>query len=272
MKRELTAAIFVLLFTFANSSTFHAEQPDKKSLAAEATITEVKKTAADLVNSDSAVIKKPIFEYNENEKLLEYYLGGIRTGSFELQAGDPYALLFEKQIHVEAVQTLLKQKAPAEEDLYWGPPLALAQQLLLDAARDIQTTSSKEELQAKLEVRAKLIDSAFTFLHLSISRLAREKGYTAKRVGDRGPASDSFAVRILTDPSGGRVRVLPWVKYIECSKLKLCGDVWPWRELVSETESMIGPYFYHAEWSGGRSNEDRIEVRNNSPLTFRPKQ
>ncbi|HEV7681207.1 MAG TPA: hypothetical protein VGO68_03720 [Pyrinomonadaceae bacterium] len=68
------------------------------------------------------------------------------------------------------------------------------------------------------------------------------------------------------------MRVLPWAKFIECSKLKLCGDVWPWRELVSETENMIGPYFYRAEWAGGRSNEDMIEVRNNSPITFRPKQ
>jgi hypothetical protein len=279
MKRELTAAMFALLFVFDTASVLQAQQPAPKRLTPEETMAEIKNAAADLLAANSASIKKPIFEYKEDEKVLEYYLGGVRTGSFELAAGDPYLLLFEKQIQIEALRALLKQKAPAEEEQYWGPPIALTEQLLLDAARDIQSpssdiksTSDKAKLDTKLEGRSKLVESAFTFLDLSINRLARAKGYTAKRVGDRGPASDSFAVRIMTDPSGGRVRVLPWVKYIECSKLGLCGNNWPWRELVSETENMIGPYFYRAEWGGGRSNEDRIEVRNGSPLTFRPKQ
>lgn len=270
MKRELTAAMFALLFVFAGVSALQA-QPAPKRLTPEETMAEIKKAAADLLAANSASVKKPIFEYKEEEKTLEYYLGGVRTGSFELEAGDPYLLLFEKEIQIEALRALLKQKAPAEEEQYWGPPLALTEQLLLDAARDIQSDNNKATLESKLEARSKSVESAFTFLHLSITRLARDKGYRARPVGDRGPASDTFAVRIVTDPSGGRVRILPWVKYVECSKLKLCGDNWPWRELVSETENLIGPYFYRAEWAGGRSNEDRIEVRNSSPLTFRPK-
>jgi hypothetical protein len=274
MKRELTAAMFALLFVFATAPALQAQQPAPKRLTPEETMAEIKKAAADLLAADSASIKKPIFEYKENEKVLEYYLGGVRTGSFEFEAGDPYLLLFEKQIQIEALRALLTQKAQAEEEQYWGPPLALTEQLLLDAARDINilNTGDKAKFDAQLEARSKLVESTFTFLDLSINRLARAKGYTARRVGDRGPASDTFSVRIVTDPSGGRVRVLPWVKYIECSRLSLCGNNWPWRELVSETENMIGPYFYRAEWAGGRSNEDRIEVRNSSPLTFRPKQ
>lgn len=272
MNRQLIAATFALLFMFGAASTLRGQPTAPKGLTPEETIAEIKKVAVELVRSDSAVIKKPVFEYSKNGKELEYYLGGVRTGAFELAAGDPHLLLFERQTQIEALRDLLKQKVPAEEEKYWGPPLALAEQLLLDAARDILTTGSKAELEAKLEKRSSLIASAFTFLHLSIGRLAKDEGYTAKLVGERGLASDTFSVRIMTDPGGGRVRVLSWVKYIECSKLKQCGEVWPWRELVSETENMIGPYFYRAEWAGGRSNEDRIEVRNNSPLTFRPKQ
>jgi hypothetical protein len=272
MKGDWTTAIFALLFVFAATFSLQAQQTTPQQPTAEETIAEIKKASLELVKSNSSLIKKPIFEYNENGKVLEYYLGGVRVGAFELQAGDPYLLLFEKQIQIEALRDLLKQQAPAEEQTYWGPPLALAEQLLLDAARDIQTTASKTALQAKIEARSSLIDSAFSFLHLSINRLARDKGYTARRVGDRGPASDTFSVRIVTDPTGGRVRVLPWVKYIQCSKLKQCGNAWPWRELVSETENMIGSYFYRAEWTGGRNNEDMIDVRNNSPLIFRPKQ
>nr|MDQ3818071.1 hypothetical protein [Acidobacteriota bacterium] len=271
MKRDLTAAMFTVLFVFIGPCTLKARQSAASGPTPEETVAEIKKAAAELVKSDSASIKKPIFEYNENGKVLEYYLGGVKTASLELPADDPYLLLFEKEIQIEALRDLLKQKAPAEEQDYWGPPLAIAEQLLMDAARDIQTTGSKSELRAKLEGRSNLVDSAFTFLNLSIGRLAKDKGYTARRVGDRGPASDTFTVRIVTEPSGGRVRVLTWAKYIECSKLKQCGDTWPWRELVSESENMIGAYFYHAEWAGGRSNEDRIEVRNSSPLTFRPR-
>jgi hypothetical protein len=272
MKRDLTAAMSAFLFVFIAPFTLQARQSATKGPTPEETIAEIKKAAAELIKSDSASIKKPVFEYNEDGRILEYYLGGVRTGSLELKADDPYLLLFEKQIQIEALRDLLKRKAPAEERDYWGPPLALVEQILLDAARDIQTTGSKGDLQAKLEARSNLIDSAFTSLHQSIVRLAKDKGYTARRVGDRGPASDTFTVRIMTEPSGGRVRVLTWAKYVECSKLKQCGDTWPWRALVSETENMIGAYFYSAEWNGGLSNEDRIEVRNNSPLTFRPRQ
>jgi len=272
MRREFTAVLSALLFVLTAPFTLWGQQAAPQGPINEEHFAEIKKTALELVKSDSVSIKKPVFEYKEAGRVLEYYLGNVRVSSFGLATDDPYLLLFEKQTQIEALRVLLKQKAPAEEENYWGPPLALAEQLLMDAARDIQTVSNKAELQGKLNERASLVDSAFTFLHQSIARLARDKGYTAKRVGDRTPASDTFTVRVVTDPSGGRVRVLPWVQYVVCGKLKQCGEVWPWRELVSETEPMIGGYFYRAEWPGGRSNEDRIEVRSNSTLTFRPKQ
>lgn len=271
MKRYPVAAMLTLLCVFAAPLTIRGRQVAPKKLTAEETFAEIKKMAIETAKANSATIKKPVFEYNENGKLLEYYLGGVRVGSFELEADDPYLLPFEKQIQIEALRDLLKRRAPEEEENYWGPPLALAEQLLLDAVRDVLTTSDNAALKLKLEARSNLVDSAFTFLHLSIVRLAKDKGYTAKRVGDRGLASDTFTVQVVTDPSGGRVRVMPWVKYVKCSRLKQCGDVWPWRELVSESEGLIGEYFYQAEWSGGRRNEDRIEVRNSTTLTFRPK-
>jgi hypothetical protein len=271
MKRALITSAFVILNVLIFPAAPRAQKAEVRALTPEESFAEIKNTAVELVRSNSAAIKKPIFQYNEKEKLLEYYLGGVRVLSFELAADDPYLLLFEKQIQTEALRDLFNRTA-REDEGYWAPALALSEQLVLDAIRDLQTAGDAASAKAKLESRSEHFETVLGFLHQSIRLLAQSKGYTAKKVPDRGLASDEFSVTVVKEPNGGSVRVLPWVKYVKCYKLRQCGDQWQWRELVSERENMIGEYYYQAEWGGGRRNEGKIEVRNNTTITFRPRE
>lgn len=260
----ISAAIVLILGAF-----FTCQGQTRQKLTPKESFSAIKKAAEETVNSDSAALKNPEFEYDEKEKLLKYYLGGVRVESFKLAADDPYSLPFEKEFQIELLRRLFKSKAPAEE--FWVAPLDRAEKLVLETLQDIQNTADKATLKNRLDRRQEQFDEAFGLLHQSIRDFAKSKGYTAKRVGPRGLASDSFPVPVIKDPANGTVRVLPLTKYVMCNDLKLCGNNWPWRQLVSETENMIGEYFYEADWGGGRRNDGRIEVRNSSPITFRPR-
>jgi hypothetical protein len=265
MKQVLTIVIVFL----ASSYSGRAQTSPSAKITPENAFSAIQRLAVETVKSDSAALKKPVFEFDEKEKLLEYYLGGVRVGSFELEQDDPYLVPLEKEIQIEILRDLFKRKASAEE--FWIPPLNLAEQLVRDTIRDIETAPDKTVLRERIDHRLELFDATYVFLHQSIRAFAQSKGYTAKKVGDRGLASDSFPVQIVKDPPNGTVRVLPWTKYVLCHDLRKCGDNWPWRELVSEIENMIGEYFYQAEWAGGRKNEGKIDVRNSSPIRFSPR-
>jgi len=243
---------------------FTREKPSPEQL-----FKEIKTTAEKLAKDDSAIIKTPVFRYEEETKEIKYNLGGVKLLALELEPSDPYLIVFEKQIQVEALRKLFTRVMP--EERFWQPILQQIEQTVFATISDIESTTDKSELERKLESRSTQFDTQSGKLHESIRLYAQGRGYTAAREG-RGIASDAFTVQVIKTPNNGRVQVLPWVKYVKCSTLKQCGDSWPWRELVSASENMIGEYFYQAEWAGGRRNEGKIDVRNNTTLTFRPRE
>lgn len=234
---------------------------------------ELKATAEKLAESDSAVIKPPVFKYvvdqkNADEKNLEYNLGGVKPGALEASGDDPYSIPAQQQIQIEALRKLLKREA--SQETFWQPILERLEQVVLATIRDIESTADKTELQKKLDARKEQFDAELGKLEEAIKQHAQRKGYKARRVG-RGLASDTFLVTVVKSPDNGRVQVLPWTKYVLCNTLKKCGDSWPWRELVNDSESMIGEYYYQAEWPNGKRNEGKIDVRNNTTITFKPR-
>jgi hypothetical protein len=233
----------------------------------------IKATAEQPAESGSAIIKPTVFRYvvnekNANEKNLEYNLGGVRPGALEGSADDPYLIPVEQQIQVEAIRKLLKREAPNES--FWQPILAQLEQIVRATISDIESTADKADLQRKLDARKEQFDAELGKLDDAIKLHAQSKGYKARRVG-RVLASDTFLVTVVKTPDNGRIQVLPWAKYVLCNTLKKCGNSWPWRELVSESESMIGEYYYQAEWPDGKRNEGKIDVRNNTTITFKPR-
>ena len=228
----------------------------------------IQSTASTLAASDSITIKKPILEFDRKKKELQYYLGGIRTELLGLEPDDPYRVPFVRQIQGEALKKLFGRII--RQDNFWRPLLDRSDQLVLATIGDIENTANEAELRKKLDEREEQFSLLYGDLHRAIAKFAQSKGYTARRVGDRVIASDSFTVHVVRTPAGGRVQVLQLVRYVQCSIGK-CGDRWPWRELVSENENMIGEYFYQADWGNGLKNEGTIDVRNSTTLTFMPR-
>lgn len=229
----------------------------------------IKTTAEKLAESDSAIIKVPVFNYVDETKQLEYNLGGVRIEALEFETEDVYLMPFEKQIQVEALRKLFSRVVPQES--FWQLILDQIEQVIIATVRDIESIPIKSRLPPKLASRTDQVNEVLAKLHEAIRLYAQSKGYTARRVG-RGLASDTFTVEVIKTPNNGRVQVLPWVKYVKCAVLGKCGNNWRWRELVSERENMIGEYYYQAEWPGGGRNEGQIDIRNNTTVTFRPRE
>ena len=229
---------------------------------------EIKKAARKLVETNSLVVRKPYFDFIKDGNKMDFYLGGVRPALIGVDADDPYSRPFQKQIQVEALRKLFGESVPSET--FWQPILAQQDQTIQGMLSDIESTADAAELKNKLDAREEQFTTQLGQLQLEIAKYARRQGYRPNKVGPREPASDSYEVPIVKNPANGKVQVLPYLKYIQCSATRRCGDVWPWRELVSEKENMIGPYYYRAEWPGGRKNEGLIEVRNATAITFMP--
>src|SRR5258705_10025213 len=74
----------------------------------------IKAMAERLADSDSAIIKPPVFRFRSETKQIEYNLGGVRLEALELQSGDPYLIVFEKEIKGEAWRKLFRREIPGE--------------------------------------------------------------------------------------------------------------------------------------------------------------
>src|ERR1700752_260249 len=260
--KKLFGVTALLLTVFTWLATVKAQTKGEVSFQ------EVKVMAQEFVNSDSALIKAPIFRYTEQNKQIEYYLGGGKVQALELQSGDPFLLPIEKQIQKESLEKLFSQALSKET--FWQPILAELEQLVRLALSDIENLHDRKELERQLDGRSTDFDNAMGKLDAAIRSFAKAKGYTPRKVG-RGLASDTFSVPIVKNPGNGRVQVLPWVKYVLCNRLQKCGANWPWRELVSTEESMVGEYYYEASWPRGRRSEGKIDIRSNATITFTPR-
>ena len=267
-RSNLLNGLLLILWIYANAphNDVRARAPEGQS--PEQIFNNIKSTAEELARTNSAVIKVPVFRFVEETKEIKYNLGGVRVQALELEAGDPYLIPFEKQIQVEALRQMFSRVVPQEQ--FWQPILRRIERLVLETIQDIESTANKSELQSKLDSRTTQIETELGKLNEAIRLYADGRGYTASKEG-RGLASDTFTVAVVKSPNNGKVQVLPWVKYVKCNVLKQCGDNWPWRELVSESENMIGEYYYQATWPDGRRSEGKIDVRNNSTITFSPR-
>jgi len=265
----LNGLLLLFLLTHATAPYKDVRGLTQDAPSPEQNFKEIKTTAETLAEADSAIIRAPVFRYVEETKEIKYNLGGVKVQALELESNDPYLIPFEKQIQVEALRKLFRRVVP--EERFWLPILQQLEQVVFATIRDIESTTDKSEVQRKLDSRTTQFDTELGKLHEAIRLYAQGKGYTASREG-RGIASDAFTIQVIKTPNNGRVQVLPWVKYVKCSALRKCGDSWPWRELVSASENMIGEYYYQAEWPGGRRNEGKIDVRNNTTITFSPRE
>lgn len=215
--------------------------------------------AREYVASNSLAIKRPVYEIDLEHKTLWFSLGGVNPDVLGVDS-DPLSAIFEKQIHLEALKTTLDTFLTGKPD--WTKTIADADAALAAAISDVQQVG-----HAKPE-HAEAFDQNLTQLETLIRANAASQGLIVKR-GGRSPAADTFLVSCSTDPKGGRIKVIRYLQYRQCALVGHCDDS-AWRELVSTEENLLGEYFYHVDWPQGLKAEGKIDVRNPSPLIFRP--
>lgn len=230
----------------------------------------VREGARALVDQQTVALKRAELEIDDKTKTVYYSLGSVNPDALNLDADDPYRIVFARQIQAESIKRAFR--AAAVNGLAWQQPVARIESILAEIVLEIRKGSDSKKANDYAESRLPELDKELDALRSLLVAYAKSRGYVLKRT-DRAPASDTFTVEVSTEPKGGTVRVMPALKHIQCEKLNMCGDAasWPWRQLVSDTESLVGEYYFVATWPDGKRNEGLISVRNASPITLKPK-
>jgi hypothetical protein len=82
-----------------------------------------------------------------------------------------------------------------------------------------------------------------------------------------------FKVVVYVKPPKARVRCMPLLTYLRCTRLAGLSLDMEWMDLSDgSTNSLIGKYWYRAEWPPdlGRTLEGTFEIGEDKTLTFFP--
>lgn len=223
----------------------------------------------------SVIIVRPVFKTgvtSDGRKWLAYDLGEIVVDYMGLPPDDPYRLPYVMQLQIEALRREFEQRARALS--FWRQPLNAAEQTARATVADVDTLKSSAELGKQLTKRRQEYQVRLGALENSIKNYARTTATIVGEPGHVGPvgfgAEDQYAVQIITEPAGGRVRVVTAFVWRDCQKRSCVPSQLLWRTLNAAQENMIGGYHYVAEWADGRRDEGDFRVDSDSQRTFRP--
>ena len=226
-------------------------------------------------NTRSVIIIRPFFvRGNKNGTAwMDYDLGGIATNYLGLPPGDPYKLAYSMQIQIEALKNVFQVNA--SDDTFWKESLERAERLVEQAVADIETTPDAGERDRKMSRINKSFLAELKSLDADIKEYAKT---TKQQLGEPGVGrrsrfgeQDTYSVRVNTEPSGGRVRVVRGLVWRVCEKKSCDKTRLNWRSLnVGGVEGLIGDYHYIAEWGDGNSDEDNIYIDRDQDRVFRP--
>lgn len=257
-----------LLAAAALSLTLSQEARAQTGLKPEQIQARIRGEAEQLVRRGSALVEQPALEFDERRKVMRYSLGAVRSEHLLRSPDDPYRLVYQMQLQTEALRLLFARRE-LRRDL-WEKNLATADLIVLEAVAEIERPACQTCLKEALARKKAFFDAQLDSLDRAMRILALEKGYRPERLGTKGPDDEKFTVRIVKKPEDGRVQVLEWAEFVQCSLRKDCGASKSWRVLLGSEEKMLGDYHYQASWPGGRRGEGDISVEQDKTLTFEP--
>ncbi len=270
--RILSVLLVVLSSVRGAGATDAGENPQKVDEAVRLIKTVSQEEVAD---ADSPIIIRPFFISGKKNNIawIDYDLGEVVVDNMGLQPGDPYRLPYVMQIQVEALRKVFEENAGRKD--FWRAPLEGAERLVRLTVEDIESTPDRKKLDAKLSERSREFQAALGALEESIKGYAKSEKLQIGEPGvghrSRFGEPEAYSVRILTDPGGGKVRVVTAFVWRACVKKGCNKDQLVWRSLnVGGTEGLIGGYHYIAEWGDGGRDEDDIKIDRDQDRTFRP--
>lgn len=222
----------------------------------------------------SLIINRPWFQVmNEGDAFsLDYGFGSVRDDLMGLGPTDPYRYPYVMQMQVEALRMVFEENVP--QQTFWREPLESAERVVKLTVEDIESTPDRKKLDAKLAERSKEYQAVLDALNESIKTYAKNEKLQFNRVRHTGfGPPDKYAIKVLSEPGGGRVRVVTAFVWKTCLRKQQACDKeqlnWRWLN-VGGTEGLIGPYHFIAEWPDGSKNEGDINIDREQDWTFRP--
>lgn len=229
----------------------------------------------EVADADSPIIIRPFFISGKKDNIpwIDYDLGEVVVDNIGLPPGDPYRLPYVMQIQVEALRKVFEENAGGEN--FWRAPLEGAERMVRITVKDIESTPDRKKLDGKLSERSKAFQAALGALEESIKAYAKSEKLQIGEPGvghrSRFGEPESYPVRVLTEPGGGKVRVITAFVWRACIKGGCNKNQLVWRSLnVGGVEGLIGGYHYIAEWGDGGRDEDDMKIDREQDRTFRP--
>jgi hypothetical protein len=229
----------------------------------------------EVADADSPIVIKPFFIMGKKDNVswIDYDLGGVAVDNMGLPPEDPYRLPYVMQIQVEALRKVFEENAGQKN--FWRSHLDNAERLVRLTVEDIESTPDRKKLDVKLSERSKAFQTVLGALEESIRTYAKSKKLQIgePRVGLRlrFGEPEPYSVQVLTEPDGGKVRVVTAFVWRTCVKKGCNKDQLVWRRLnIGGTEGLIGGYHYIAEWGDGGKDEDDMKIDGDQERKFRP--
>lgn len=220
---------------------------------------EIKKTAQEVMNA-SWIDATKTYIYIGEKREARFYTGGV-GGALGFGENDPWGTIYEWQIDFELLNQFF-QKDP-QTWFIWERNRQKGEQLILQAIGAVlsgQRDIEREQFYYQFEEP----------LQEDMHKYLRERGYTIASEMGNG-MKEHFQVKVIIEPQGGKVMVLPYLVYKKCQMLGQNPKEWPWRTLLGINEKLLmGKYNYIAMWPDGQHDSGAIEVMTDTSLVFRP--
>jgi hypothetical protein len=218
--------------------------------------------ANDLLERRSEFVLPPLFA--EKDGVLSYSLGAVIEEGLSAKPDDEFARAVTATLRVKMLSELFERVGRTDD---WQPRASR----LDSAMTELVTAHGDPERTEAMRSWEKEFDEAVQRLVGHLGDYAAERQLAVRRV-DAGVAvrGFGFAVKLATDPQGGRVRMLLYLEYRRGLYLGKALSEMPWISYPSPTAQLMGRYRYWVTWAGRKATTGTIEVSAPTELTFTP--
>lgn len=194
------------------------------------------------------------FAVNRELKVVAYDLGRVQDGVLGFGESEPERLLFAAAFQFAAWKDFTDddsaKRAPAEVRAAIAEARKVHEAIVVEyaAASPGGRTESIGRWAEKYRLARKSVVEA-------IEAYAKANGMSASEIS-RSPASSAVSVTVKIDPKEGKVKCLPYLKFLLLKQRGGDPKDYPWTALAHDgLAELIGQYQYVAEWTGRPRDE-----------------
>jgi hypothetical protein len=234
----LTSGFLVVTCVMLLPHVAAGDEPNQVSLA---------KAVRSSIADRSIAFDPPAFRYDEESKILYYFLGGRKTSSRVSQT--PLQYPTDLQVQIELIR-----EYRAGQINFWRPYLQNLESIVGDELKLISTfRGSDEQMLTKL---GEYNEKAHSIFMDAVNTSARNRGMTAKK---QYGAGGLWKVDLAPMPDGAKVYYLDKFDYSLVQKSGNLDKLTFWNQSSATSVQLAnGNYYFRAKWSDGRNTTTGI--------------